>query len=139
MVICDTSGLLAFFDRSEPQNPAAMAVMRSIRKPVVVSQFVVAELDHLMRRRSGAETARGVAAELCSGAYELAEFDLGELRRALEIDEIYGDFDIGLTDASLVVLAARYETRDLLTLDERHFRKINPIQGGTFRLLPLDA
>jgi hypothetical protein len=38
-----------------------------------------------------------------------------------------------------VVLAARYDTRDLLTLDERHFRKISPIQGGTFRLLPIDA
>jgi predicted nucleic acid-binding protein len=52
---------------------------------------------------------------------------------------LYGEFDLGITDASLVVLAARYETRDVLTFDERHFRKVTPIQGGSFRLLPLDG
>jgi hypothetical protein len=55
------------------------------------------------------------------------------------VDQIYGDFGIGITDASLVVLADRYGTRDLLTFDERHFRKVTPLQGGAFRLLPLDA
>jgi uncharacterized protein len=138
-VICDTSGLLAFFDRSEPHNEVAIEVMRTVRRPVVVSPFVVAELDHLIRRRAGRETALLAARELSSGAYELPNFNAGELRRAVAVDEIYGDFDIGLTDASLVVLAARYGTRDLLTLDERHFRKVSPIQGGAFRLLPLDA
>jgi hypothetical protein len=62
--------------------------MATVRRPVVVPPFVVAELDHLLRRRSDGETARIAVAELCSGAYELAKFDQGELRRALEIDEI---------------------------------------------------
>jgi uncharacterized protein len=72
-------------------------------------------------------------------AYEIPHVAAGDLARALEIDTRYADLGIGLTDASLVVLAARYGTRDLLTFDERVFRKITPIQGGEFRLLPLDA
>jgi predicted nucleic acid-binding protein len=138
MVICDTSGLIAFFDQSEPLNEAAISAMDAATPPVVVSPLVVAELDHLMRQRSGHRTARLVAAELCSGAYEFPHLDAGDLRRALEVDRTYADLGIDLTDASLVLLAARYDTRNLLTLDERHFRKISPIQGGAFRLLPAD-
>ena len=45
----------------------------------------------------------------------------------------------GLADLSLVVLAARFKTTTLLTFDERHFRNIEPLQGGRFTLLPIDA
>lgn len=38
-----------------------------------------------------------------------------------------------------MVLAAEYDDRDLLTLDERHLRAVRPIGGGSFRLLPVDA
>ena len=46
------------------------------------------------------------------------------------------DLSIGLADASLVVLATRYDVTDLLTLDERHFRAIWGPHGRPFRLLP---
>ncbi len=47
---------------------------------------------------------------------------------------------IGLADASVVVLAERYGTYDILTLDERHFRAMRPLTGRrSFRLLPADA
>ncbi len=46
------------------------------------------------------------------------------------------DQRLGVADASLVVLAQRYATRKLLTLDHRHFEVVRPMQGGRFRLLP---
>jgi hypothetical protein len=39
---------------------------------------------------------------------------------------------------SIVLLAHRHRVRDVLTLDERHFRVL-PGPGGPFRLLPADA
>lgn len=45
----------------------------------------------------------------------------------------------GLTDCSLAVLADRFRTHGLLTLDERGFRAVAPIQGGAFRLLLADT
>jgi hypothetical protein len=52
----------------------------------------------------------------------------------------YADLGIGLTDASLVVLAARVGSEDVATFDERHFRVVRPLAGAeAFRLLPLDA
>ncbi len=139
MVICDTSGLFAAFVENEARYPETAESLARAQPPRVVSPYVVAELDYLLRRRGGAPAARAAMHRLTGGAYEIACLDASELRQALGIDQRYADLDIGIVDASLVVLAARYNTRDLLTLDERHFRKVTPIQGGAFRLLPLDA
>jgi hypothetical protein len=51
----------------------------------------------------------------------------------------YHDQEVGLADASIVVLAERHDTSDVLTLDERHFRVLRTAQGGEFRVLPADA
>jgi uncharacterized protein len=56
----------------------------------------------------------------------------------LDLDGRYSDLDVGLADLSVVVMAQRFRTRRLLTFDERHFRKLRPIAGGTFTLLPAD-
>lgn len=45
-----------------------------------------------------------------------------------------------MTDASLIALAARIETTQIATFDERHFRAMTPLHGGRhFTLLPKDA
>jgi predicted nucleic acid-binding protein len=51
----------------------------------------------------------------------------------------YADLQIGLADASVVVLANRHRTLDLLCTDERHFRALRGSGGKRFRLLPFDA
>ncbi len=48
------------------------------------------------------------------------------------------DLQIGLADASIVVLAVRHRVRDVLTFDERHFRVVAS-GGKPLRLLPADA
>ncbi len=50
----------------------------------------------------------------------------------------YSNLAIGLADASIVVLAQRHGTRDVLTLDERHFRALRVSGGKRFRVLPAD-
>lgn len=53
--------------------------------------------------------------------------------------ERYADLEIGLADASVVVLAERLQVVDVLTLDERHFRTMLGPGNAPFRLLPADA
>lgn len=45
----------------------------------------------------------------------------------------------GGPDASVVALADRHRTVELLCTDERLFRTVRGINGKPFRLLPLDA
>jgi len=52
---------------------------------------------------------------------DLAAFGTEDLAQAHVVVERYADQSIGLADASIVILAARYQTRTVVTLDRRHF------------------
>jgi uncharacterized protein len=97
---------------------------------------VLAELDYLLSRRLGSAASLAALDELTSGAWELPAFGIDDLRSAHGLIAQYADLEIGLTDASLVLLAARYGTDRVLTLDHRHFRVLRTVAGREFELLP---
>jgi predicted nucleic acid-binding protein len=136
VIVADTSGLLALFNRREPSHDAARRVVEAEDEPMVVSPYVVAELDHLVATRLGADAELAVLTELAAGGYHLAHFAADDVSAAVRVIERYRDQDVGIADASIVVLASRHHTRSLLTLDRRHFEVLRPLEGGRFRLLP---
>lgn len=77
--------------------------------------------------------------EVARGAYQLELFSSEDMGHAKRIMERYADLGIGLADASVVVLASRHRTLDLLCTDERRFRGLRGSGGKSFRLLPFDA
>ncbi len=135
-MIVDTSALLAFFDSGEPEHAAVVAAIESSDEPLVISPFVVAELDYLVLTRHGSDAEHAVLAELAGGAWELADFDRQRLAKAARIVEAYRDIPIGVTDAANMVLAQVYETCDIATLDRRHFTILRFDDGSAPRLLP---
>lgn len=136
MIIADTSGLLAFFNASEPDHDAVKEVVRSSEDVLAVSPYVVAELDYLVATRVGIAAELAVLKDLASGAYHLESFDAEALDRARGVVEQYRDQDIGIADASIVVLADRRRTKRILTLDRRHFSVLKALDGAPFTLLP---
>jgi hypothetical protein len=135
-VIVDTSALLAFFDTDEPDHAAAATVLVAATEPLVVSPYVVAELDYLVASRLGVSAELAVLRELAGGAWDLATFGAEDLAKAHAVVEKYADQSIGLADASIVILADRYQTRTVVTLDRRNFGVLRPIEGGSFKILP---
>ncbi len=135
-MIADTSGLLALFNRGEPEHEAVRRAVERAREPLVVSPYVVAELDYLVATRVGVEAELAVLRELAGGAYELPHLGPDDLERVAAVVARYADQAVGVADASIVVLADRYRTREILTLDRRHFEVLRPLSGGRFRLVP---
>jgi hypothetical protein len=135
-VIVDTSALLAFFDSDEPDHQAVTAVLSEATEPLVLSPYVVAELDYLVASRLGVVAELAVLRELAGGAWDLADFGTADLAAALAVVERYADQAIGLADASNVVLAGRYHTRTIATLDHRHFDVLRPLDGARFTIVP---
>jgi predicted nucleic acid-binding protein len=135
-VIVDTSVLLAYFNTREPDHAAVAGLVEGADEPLVVSPYVVAELDYLVATRVGGEAELAVLAELAGGAWSLPAIgaaDLGTIRDLIQRSE---DQSIGVADASLVVLAARHRTRTIATLDRRHFEVLRPVDGGRFTIVP---
>ncbi len=135
-MIVDTSALLAYFDTDEPDHQAVAGILEEADEPLVVSPYVIAELDYLVASRLGVRAELAVLAELAGGAWDLAAIDAEELRDASAVVERYADQRVGIADASNVVLAARYQTQTIVTLDHRHFDVLRPLAGGRFVVLP---
>lgn len=135
-MIVDTSALLAYFNAREPDHEAVADVIDGNEELLVVSPYAVAELDYLIAKRVGVDAELEVLRELSSGAWELAVVGVAELELTTSIIEKFPDQDIGVTDASMVVLADRYQTRTIVTLDRRHFDVLRPIGGGRFSIRP---
>ena len=136
MIIADTSGLIAFFSEFGPQHDAVAGWVQSNDSVMVVSPYVVAEVDYLVATRKGVDAELAVLAELSGGAYELATMDADDVAAATRVVERYRDLGIGIADASLAVLAQRYRTRTILTLDRKHFTVMRPLDGGVFKIVP---
>jgi predicted nucleic acid-binding protein len=138
VILLDTSGLLAAIDASERHHAACADVLTRAAPPLLLSPFVLAELDYLLARHVGSHAQTALLQEVARGAYRLEPFGAPEVKAASEVIDRYASLKIGLADASLVVLAARHGARDVLTLDERHFRALRIGQRKRFRLLPAD-
>ena len=136
MILLDTSGLLAAIDASQRRHAACAEVLREAGGPLLLSPFVLAELDYLLAARVGVRAELALLAEVARGAYQLESFAASDIETAHDVIERYANLEIGLADASIVVLASRHRARDVLTLDHRHFSVLRRLNGRPFRLLP---
>ncbi len=136
MIICDTSGLIAYFDGSDAYHAEVSAAIAADPGPFVVSPYILAEVDYLLATRRGVQAELAALSELSAGAWDLPGCDATDLRHAISAVDQYQDQNIGLADASLVILAQRYRTDRVLTLDHQHFRVLRTLAGQPFTLLP---
>jgi predicted nucleic acid-binding protein len=138
VILLDTSGLLAALDSAQRRHAETAASLAVATPPLLLSPFVLAELDYLLAARVGAAARASLLEEVERGAYLLETMAGPDVARAGAIIERYADLGISLADASIVVLAERHGVRDVLTLDERHFRVLTA-GGKALRLLPADS
>ena len=139
MIVVDTSGLLAALFPDQRRHTECARILTEMEGPFLLSPFVLAELDYLVAKLANVETERRLLHEVASGAYTLAPFLANDIQEASSLIEQYSDLGIGLADASIVVIARRHRTREVFTLDERHFRALTGPGERPFRILPADA
>lgn len=136
-MICDTSGLLSAHIAGQPHHEESLAALNSGER-LVIPPLALCEID-LLAARHGREVTNRILDELSQPEYEIARFGHAEMLQALSIMTTYADLHLGLTDASVVVLAKLYATNEILTLDQSHFRAIRGLDGRHFKLLPVDT
>jgi uncharacterized protein len=139
LLVLDTSGLLAALDGTQRFHTPARKALTDYEGALLLSPFVLAELDYLLSTRVGRNAEVALLGEVGRGTFQLEPFSEDDVAEVVGVIERYADFGLGLADASNVVLAQRYDTLDVLTLDERHFRVLRGPRDRPFRLLPADA
>ncbi|MGR8010025.1 type II toxin-antitoxin system VapC family toxin [Streptomyces hypolithicus] len=142
IVIADTSGILALFNRSDPEHRGARKAADEASL-LVVSPLALTEVHHVASVRAGRQAADSILRSLVDRTkamrVALADTTPDILTTALTVRARYQDLDLDLVDAVNTVLAAEYDTEAVLTLDRRDFRALRPLNGhAAFRLLPDD-
>lgn len=140
MIVLDTSIVLAVMDRRDVNHERVREWVDGVQDELCTTPLVLAELDYLVPKRGGSAAAQALRDDFQDGAY-LVEWWHSALRETIATARLYESIDLGLTDASLIALAAYLGTTRIATLDERHFRAVRPLEGNAigFTLLPTDA
>ena len=136
MIVIDTGVLYSFFVANDPNHAQVADLFRGAEQELVVSPYVIAELDYFLLSRIGVAAELTVLEDLCAGGFELPALTQADVLTCQRILAARADHEIGLTDASLVVLADRYDTRKIATFDHRHFTILRSLEGAPFELLP---
>lgn len=138
-LLIDTAPLVALADAAEPRRDAILAAIQDEPESLVIPAPTTAEIDYLLGQRLGDPARRAFLADLAAGRFTVAALERQDYTTVADLDAHYADLDLGLADCALIVLAHRYETTRILTFDERHFRAVAPLGGGSFTLLPADS
>ncbi|TDD19022.1 type II toxin-antitoxin system VapC family toxin [Nonomuraea diastatica] len=139
MLVLDTSGLLAAIGPEQPHHEEARQVLLSDPGPLLLSPYVLAEVDYMLLKLAGERRELQFLHDVSDGSYEMVSMTAADVRRTVHIVERYRGMSIGLTDASVALVAGRHATTRVLTLDQRHFRVMKPLWGDAFTVLPADA
>lgn len=139
MIVLDASALLAALDESEPAHSLVLGVLENEQPPLLLSPVILTELDYFLLRNLGLTHELAFLQEVVDGTYDLVPFGADDVARASVVIERFADLCVGLADASIVILAERYGTNRVLSLDERHFRALRTLDGRPFTLLPADV
>ncbi|MFC9034480.1 PIN domain-containing protein [Streptomyces arboris] len=144
VAIADTNALYRLLDPRLTGHEAHKEGLASISH-LIISPFVLAELDYLITTQAGARqallAARFIERNVATRRFEVPSVGV-HLSTAIAVAEGYVDANggkgIGMADAMNVALAAAYRTEIIFTSD-RHFRMVRPLTGHkAFRLLPDD-
>ncbi|MGA5003121.1 PIN domain-containing protein [Streptomyces arboris] len=144
VAIANTNALYRLLDPRLTGHEAHKEGLASISH-LIISPFVLAELDYLITTQAGARqallAARFIERNVATRRFEVPSVGV-HLSTAIAVAEGYVDANggkgIGMADAMNVALAAAYRTEIIFTSD-RHFRMVRPLTGHkAYRLLPDD-
>ncbi|HET7387223.1 MAG TPA: VapC toxin family PIN domain ribonuclease [Nocardioidaceae bacterium] len=142
IAVADTSGILALFNRADPEHTQVSSAANSCGL-LVLSPVALTEVHQVATIRAQRTVADAIVTTILeradAGRIAIADTTPRQLRNALGVRRRYAALDLDLADAVAVAVASDYRTDVVLTLDRRDFRAMRPLTGQpAFRLLPDD-
>jgi len=94
-------------------KPWGSAAMGKPRRNAIVPSLVVAEVDHLARKRAGMGAARRFLKDIAGGSHRVAYMTAGLMQRAAELDHRYADLNLGVVDGFVMAIDERLYAREV--------------------------
>ena len=144
MILCDSGPLFAAADLKDADHHACVELftgLRLARRRLLVPATVVAEVGYMLQTKVGSFAEAAFLQAIGDGDLEFVDLKAEDgtrmdgTRMAKLVNQ-YDDLPLGTTDASAIALAERLGTREVATLDRRHFTVVRPRHVEALSLLP---
>lgn len=134
--LVDTSFLFALTNRNDASHQACTDVAQTLRDRLVVPVTVLPEVAYLIDSRLGHHVMQQFVNQMTRPAWGLEAIQQRDLLRAIKILKQYEDSHLDFVDSTIIAIAERLHISRILTLDQRHFRLIQPQHCPAFEILP---
>jgi predicted nucleic acid-binding protein len=124
VLIVDAGPLYAAAAQGDVNHDRSVELLTHAPRPLIVPALVVAEVGHLLSDRLGAHAEATFARSIAGGELVVEPVLDTEWVRIAELTEQYADLSLGIVDASLVVLAERFEAHTVTSFDHRHLATV---------------
>ncbi|HEY9705167.1 MAG TPA: PIN domain-containing protein [Allocoleopsis sp.] len=131
----DTGFVVALANKSDQKHTEVTKIYQQV-KQILLPQSVLAEVAYLIGREAGISTVITFLKGFKYSRFELVALTEDDLLKTAEILEQYKDSRIDFVDATVMVIAARFQIETILTLDQRDFRLFRPKHCNSFIILP---
>jgi uncharacterized protein len=132
-MLVDTGVLIALLDRRDPNHQRCVTAAQQLpNAPLITTWCCLTEAMYFMGKIGGFTAQQGLWTLLLSKRILL---QTPKETRMAELMEKYQDTPMDLADASLVALAEKLETTQILTLDS-DFYVYRTSRGEAFQCLP---
>jgi predicted nucleic acid-binding protein len=133
IAIVDTSALYSAMDTRDAHHDSCAAVFERHDLQFIIPALCVTEMSYFLGERHGAAAEAAFVRTLEGMEVEAPSPD--EWPKIADLVERFADFPLGAVNASVAILAERYETDLIVTLDRRYFAALRSARGP-FHLLP---
>jgi len=134
VVLVDTGPLVALLDRSERSRARVQAAFASLEKAdLVTSEAVVTEASYLLD--FSVELQANLQTLLTLGNIRVEPIEKNERPRLASLIKKYDSLPMDYADATLVLLAERLGTTQVVSLDRRDFG-VYRVGRKAFQILP---
>ena len=134
LAIVDSGPLLAAANSADRDHSACVDILTRGEFDLLIPTLCVAEVSYFLGSRHGATVEASFVEGLAD--FHVVSPEPEDWVRIGELVRQYDDLPLDTVDASVVVLADRMRTRQILTLDRRHFSVVKNDKGRPFELHP---
>jgi predicted nucleic acid-binding protein len=136
VIIVDAGVLIAATDVDDDHHEACSRLFVERGSEFIVPATVVVEVCWMLAGHVSTAVEAEFLDSIAEGELRVEILDRVDYARASELVTIYGDFPLGMVDASVVAMAERLNISEVATLDHRHFNVVRPQHVESFTLQP---
>ena len=130
-ILTDTGPLVALLLKSDPHHRATVRWIAENTHRLLSTWPVVTEACHFLDLRGKLALLQMIE----RGALIVADIAAGDVKEFASVMNNYADREVDLADASLVMLAERSGTSDIITIERADFSTFRLSRKRTFNIL----